>query len=501
VSAGPESRRLPHRGWRWLLRRPDSWPVRVRIAVVSAVLTAVILFGFAAVVGRFTSNRLLAEFREELRASAGEAALFVRVKEFDQSSASSGLEQMAAGGNASIRLINNLGEESGVFGAGDGLQFGAPQPGEVRALADGTLAIDAELPTYSGAFAPHTAFVQFARSPAGVEATIDRVWLFLGAGVAIGTLLAGLAGMAVANRAMRPIAALTEAARDIANTRDPSLRIPKPTSEDEVGELAATLEQMLRELDAARADREQTIQRQREFVADASHELRTPLTSILANLELLEAELGDDPATGGSAATASALRSSRRMSRLVADLLLLARADAGRAGSVELCDLGSIVAAAVDEVRPIAAGHELVVSAPAGITVDGNPDELHRMILNLLENAIRHTPAGSTAWVELSADGDVAVLEVRDDGPGLPAGSDDSVFGRFVRGAGPADRNANGEGTGLGLSIVRAVTSSHHGSVAAASREGGGARLTIRIPLAAAEPVAGAEAVEPVQTA
>ena len=97
--------------------------------------------------------------------------------------------------------------------------------------------------------------------------------------------------MAVANRAMRPISALTTAASGIATTRDPSRRIPEPESDDEVAELARTLDQMLRELDAARSETEATIQRQREFVADASHELRTPLTSILANLELLEAAL------------------------------------------------------------------------------------------------------------------------------------------------------------------------------------------------------------------
>ena len=101
--------------------------------------------------------------------------------------------------------------------------------------------------------------------------------------------------MAVANRAMRPIAALTAVAGDIATTRDPSRRIPEPESDDEVAELARTLDQMLRELDAARSETESTIKRQREFVADASHELRTPLTSILANLELLEQSLAGTP--------------------------------------------------------------------------------------------------------------------------------------------------------------------------------------------------------------
>jgi len=145
---------------------------------------------------------------------------------------------------------------------------------------------------------------------------------------------------------MRPVSVLTAKAREIASTRDPSLRIPEPETDDEVGELARTLEQMLRELDAARSETEQMMQVQREFVADASHELRTPLTSILANLELLEDRL--EP-TGRRADEGemieSALRSSRRMSRLVSDLLLLARADAGRTGARRECDLTAVAAA------------------------------------------------------------------------------------------------------------------------------------------------------------
>ena len=119
---------------------------------------------------------------------------------------------------------------------------------------------------------------------------------------------------------------LTETARTIERTRDPSRRIPHPEAEDEVAELARTLDGMLHALDEARSETEATLARQREFVADASHELRTPLTSVLANLELLEEVLEGEQRE----AAASALRSSRRMRRLVADLLLLARADAGR---------------------------------------------------------------------------------------------------------------------------------------------------------------------------
>ena len=279
--------------------------------------------------------------------------------------------------------------------------LGAPDPS--RVVSAGPLKVaSAQIFTNTAiGGSPPVLYAQYGRPESSVDDTIGRLWLFLGAGVVVGTLLAGIAGMAVANRAMRPISALTAAAGDIATTRDPSRRIPEPESDDEVAELARTLDQMLRELDAARSETESTIRRQREFVADASHELRTPLTSILANLELLEQSLAADATADEdeTAAVASALRSSKRMNRLVGDLLLLARADAGRVGSRVECDLAMIAAEAIEEVSPVTDGHAFTTDLHGSAPIHGNPDELHRMVLNLLENAIRHTPAGTAVEV------------------------------------------------------------------------------------------------------
>src|SRR5207248_4648079 len=138
-------------------------------------------------------------------------------------------------------------------------------------------------------------------------------------------------------------------------TRDAAVVLPKPKSEDEVADLAHTLDDMLRELNAARTELETLLVRQREFVADASHELRTPLTSILANLELLEAAVeGEDREI-----VDSALRSSRRMRGLVSDLLLLARADAERERTSDVVNLSDVILAATAEAAPLAAGHDL----------------------------------------------------------------------------------------------------------------------------------------------
>ena len=284
---------------------------------------------------------------------------------------------------------------------------------------------------------------------------------------------------------MRPIASLTATAREIAATRDPSRKMPEPAVEDEVGELALTLEEMLRSLDAARAEREGAMQKQREFVADASHELRTPLTSVLANLELLQASLGDPGQAEDREVVDSALRSSRRMSRLVGDLLLLARADAGRLDKHRRCDLAEVAGdAAAAEAAPLMGDRVLTVDDSKPLRVEGSADELHRMVLNLLDNAARHTPAGAGDRTSVcTRRGKTAVVEVADDGPGIPAAMREQIFDRFVRGEGPAD-TARGAGTGLGLAIVSAVAHSHGGSVEAAESKSGGALFRVRIPLA-----------------
>jgi two-component system OmpR family sensor kinase len=170
------------------------------------------------------------------------------------------------------------------------------------------------------------------------------------------------------------------------------------------------------------------------------------------------------------------------MRRLVGDLLLLARADAGRVGPRRDCDLGEIVTEAVAEVRPVADHHRLELDLGAPIAVAGNPDDLHRLVVNLVENGVRHTPPGSTVSVAVRSNGaSEAVLEVSDDGPGLPDELGDQIFARFVRGAGPADL-ATDSGTGLGLAIVKAVAASHNGRVDVGRSQAGGARFTVHLP-------------------
>jgi two-component system, OmpR family, sensor kinase len=449
-------------------------PIRWRLAGGSAALTLVILCGFAVIVGVLTTRQIHEDFRREVETSADRIVSQARL-EFrydDQGNPivrsapdSIDLGDVAASSGAVIRVITK--DDLVGYASPTAPDFGPPLAR--TAEIDGWRVETREVLVSGEPWA-----LQYAKPISEVQDTANRVKVFLAFGVLGGALLALVAGLAVARRAMEPIAELTAAARRIEQSRDPSEKMPHAEAEDEVAELADTLEAMLASLGEARAETEGALTRQREFVADASHELRTPLTSVLANLELLEEEL-----SGEQRETAlSALRSSRRMRRLVADLLLLARADAGRVAPHQPVDMSEVVTHAAAELEPLAGDHEISVDAPPGANVDGARDELHRLVLNLMENALRHTDPGTAVEATVERRNGVVVLSVEDDGPGIPHEQREKVFERFYRGSGEHSGSS-----GLGLSIVRAVADSHGGTVRLEEPlDGRGARFVVRIP-------------------
>jgi two-component system OmpR family sensor kinase len=473
----------------------DRLPIRTRLAAVSALLTFTILCGFALVVGSLTVHRIRSNFNREVAVSGDNLSALLRVQVtgsyiegFKLNIVNPpNLASYAKAEDAVVRILNDAGET---------LYSTPGAPSELRlyneANVDG-FRVHTNLVALGGPTGG-TVIVQYGRHLSDLDATVARVELLLVLGVLAGTAFALLAGIMIARRAMAPIAELTSTAAEIARTRDPSRSVPLPLADDEVAELARTLGGMLRELDAAHAETEATLARQRQFVADASHELRTPLTSVLANLELLAESLHGEEAD----AARSALRSSQRMRRLVADLLLLARSDVGRVVRRVPCDLAQIVVEAAAELGPISGAHEisLDVGRAGPVIVQASRDELHRLALNLIENALRHTPPGTEIRVSTSVEpagiarssaGEVrlpageAHLIVEDDGPGVPEHLSSTLFERFVRGAG--DR---GGSFGLGLAIVRAVAESHGGSVSVEQTHPGaeqpGARFVVTLP-------------------
>src|SRR5215203_1792901 len=375
-------------------------PIRWRLAGGSAALTLVILCGFAVIVGVLTTRRIQSDFNQQVAEAADQLAKQTELRLVQRNGKTllryrgPNLGAYASAQHAVVRVVT---KDNEVIRSSPNAPYLSPPLAPTLEFAGFKVESRAVKVDPVGG----VGFVQYARRLSDVEATANRVRFFLGLGVLGGTALALLAGLATARRAMSPIAELTDAAREIERTRDASLRLPRPQADDEVAELATTLESMLHALDAARTETEATLARQRQFVADASHELRTPLTSVLANLELLEETLHGDQRE----AAASALRSSRRMRRLVADLLLLARADAGRAVPHEPVDLSSVVTEVAAELEPVAGDHELSISAPPNMVVLGARDELHRLILNLMENALRHTDPGTAVEAQLERDG------------------------------------------------------------------------------------------------
>jgi signal transduction histidine kinase len=444
----------------------DGLPIRARLAAVSTALTFVILCGFAVVVGELTVHRIRSDFNRQVAAAATDLDNRLSVYPvFGHPKAVPDINVYASPNHAVIRILGEDGTPFLTTTHAPNLGTPLSPTAEINGYRVETRAREAA----SGG----TIYIQYARRISDVDATIARVRLLLLLGVLGGTGLALMAGLMLARRAMAPITRLTATAGEIARTRDPSRSVPVPDADDEVAELARTFDEMLRSLDGARAETQSMLDQQRRFVADASHELRTPLTSVLANLELLADSLRGDE---GDAAR-SALRSSRRMRRLVADLLLLARADVGREQRHEPVDLARVLVEAASELGPLSENHDITLDARP-VKVLGARDDLLRLTINLVENAVRHTPPGTRVSVMTApGPGHTARLIVEDDGPGIPPELAPRLFERFVRGAG--DR---GGSSGLGLAIVRAVAEAHGGGVALEVPEGGGTRFVVALP-------------------
>ncbi|MBF6619619.1 MAG: HAMP domain-containing histidine kinase [Patulibacter sp.] len=500
---GPDGQRL--RWLRWL----DRLPIRWRLAVVSAVLTGLILLLFAIGVGRFTAERVRGDFvtQTAARFDTIRSQLDLRLDPTTgQFSLGNDLRLLRGdpdtviavfvgfrGGVQRVQTTDStidIGLPGNPAETLSGLQISSRQFQQpvINALTgqpwtQPTLSLDIYRgpgvlgrTTSSTASVSAVVEVRMGRNFSSVAHTTRRIWGALGIGVLLGTLLALIAGVAVGERAMRPVKRMTSTARHIARTRDLDAKMPTPQVNDEIAELAGTLQDMLDELAVAQAKVDASLQSQRDFVADASHELRTPLTSVQANLELLALTTqGED-----REAVASALRSSRRMKLLVSDLLLLARMDAQRQVTRAPIELDRAILEAIDELEPQIGDHVLDVDVEP-VTIDGVRDELVRMVANLVGNALRHTPDGTTIRVRLRATGARGELVVEDDGPGIPAELRERIFERFVRRGGESAGS-----TGIGLAIVRAAAQ-HHGGDARfepVHPDGSGARFVVTFAVA-----------------
>jgi len=251
----------------------------------------------------------------------------------------------------------------------------------------------------------------------------------------------------------------------------------------EVGQVGVAFNHMLDHVENALAVRHRSETKVRRFVADASHELRNPLAAIRGYAELTRRS--DDALPEDTTHALARIESeSDRMSGLVEDLLLLARLDSEPTLALQPTDVTEIVLNAVDDARAAGAGHWWELDLPEdALFATADPQRLHQVVANLLANARVHTPPGTRVVTSLRRHGDEVVIQVSDNGPGVPAEIRDTVFERFTRAEASRVRHEGGSSTGLGLAIVAAVVAAHGGSVSLDSRPGA-SNFTIRIPAA-----------------
>jgi signal transduction histidine kinase len=317
------------------------------------------------------------------------------------------------------------------------------------------------------------------------KAALDRaglVALFAITGVV--TLVAAAAAVWVATgRALRPLGQLAGLADDIGHSQDLTRRLPQPSKQDAVGRLSRSFNAMMDRLAEAYGRLAAALQAQQRFTADASHELRTPLTTIRNNAEFLLQHPDAREADRG-AALADIAGESRRLSGLVENLLMLARADGGAVVvRREPVDLAAVAESVCARAAGLHSDRHIEFSATPARAVTGDPDLLPQLLWILLDNAVRFTGrvrADGRIWVAVTQRGERVQLTVADNGTGLPPGTERRVFERFYR----ADQSRSGSGAGLGLAIAAWIVHEHGGEIVAANNDRGGATFSIELPAA-----------------
>jgi len=318
-----------------------------------------------------------------------------------------------------------------------------------------------------------TGVLEVGLSSDDVSDTMGSLLLIMGIAYVVTLVLASLGGVFLAGRALSPIDKLTRMARRI-SAEDLGQRLNLQLADDEVGRLASTFNEMIARLDDA-------FRRQQQFTADASHEIRTPLTVIKGQIDVaLQRERQPEAYRQVLQAVNEHVD---RLMRLTGGLLTLTRADAGQIPlKLESFKLADAVAGAMEQVTPMASQRDVRLHIDSGPTVNLRADEdlFLQLLLNLLDNAIKHTPPGGQVTVGWYLDGHQVELRVRDTGTGIPEEHLPHIFDRFYRVDKARGRTEGG--AGLGLAISRWIVEANGGSISVESTEGEGSTFTVRLP-------------------
>ncbi|GGK68948.1 sensor histidine kinase [Sphaerisporangium melleum] len=488
-------RRLPGLSRPYGLRPLRSYTLRSRLVAGVLVLLALA----CAVIGVATSialQRFMVDRVDQQLATAG--GRFAASLEHEEEYGEHGDSRGQAPGTLGARLLDGRVTDAAVVSS----QRGAVPPdrgGSVLSAGDAAIlaavpvdgqAHTVELPTLDDyrvrAFEGGDGDVLINGLPLeGVKSTVHRLQLaelVMFAGIMIFT---GVAGTIWVRLSLRPLERVAATARRVSTLPLASgavtlpHRVPDEDPRTEVGQVGAAFNRMLGHVEEALAERHASEQRMRTFAADASHELRTPLATVRAHVELARRNPGEVPAEVRHSLERIEAESAR-MGKLVDDLLLLARLDAGRPLARDQVDLTRVAIDATGDARVSSPDHKWRLELPERpVTLAGDADRLYQVVVNLLGNARAHTPPGTTVTVSVRDTGSgQAELAVSDDGPGIPEEIRSELFERFVR-ADKARSRASG-GSGLGLAIVKAVVAAHHGSVTVDTRPG---HTTLRVLL------------------
>lgn len=424
--------------------------LRARLTLVAGILVAGALLAGAVLLSEAVHRSLVTAVDEAARQRAADVAVLI----------DTGRMPDPIPVEAGTPLVQVVDDEDRVLAAspgGDRLvpillpeDVAAVRAGESRTVDGARLGLAGELHVVGRvageAAEPQTVLVAMSLAEIREAMTIVRAALFGGVPLLVAAF--AVACWVLVGQALRPVAALRQGAEEITTTRE-ARRLPVPAAEDEVHRLAVTLNDMLDRLELSSS-------RQRAFVADAAHELRSPLAAIRAQLEVGQLH---PESTNWAETSADTLKDVERLSRLVDDLLILARIDELPQRREEHVDLAQVADDLVARRPP--GGISVHRVGAASVPVVGDVDALSRVVANLLDNAARYAATAVTVAVQ-SADG-AAELVVADDGPGIPAPDRKRVFDRFTR----LDiaRSRDEGGTGLGLAIVRELVHAHGGTV------------------------------------
>jgi signal transduction histidine kinase len=424
--------------------------LRARLTLVASILVAGALTAGAVLLSQAVHSSLLTAVDEAARQRAQDVAVLIDTGRLPD-------PIPVAAGTPLVQVVDAADRVLAASPGGDRLvpillpeDVAAARDGASRTVDGARLGLAGELHVVGHAAGgeenPQTVLVAMSLAQNMAAVTVVRGALVVGVPLLVAAFT--VACWVLVGQALRPVAGLRQGAEEITTTREGG-RLPIPAAEDEIHRLAVTLNDMLDRLERSSA-------RQRAFVSDAAHELRSPLAAIRAQLEVgrLHPESTDWAETA-----ADTLKDVERLSRLVDDLLVLARVDELPARREEPVDLAGLVDELV--VRWTSGGIAVLRDGVRSVTVLGDVDALSRVVANLVDNAVRH--AATAVTVAVHDDDGVAQLVVADDGPGIPIADRERVFDRFTRL--DAARSRDQGGTGLGLAIVRELVQAHRGTV------------------------------------